>query len=92
MTLLNTEEAPKTKRAEFDIYVNHRNGVLVTAKQIQEMFDVTATTIHNYRRKYQLPYHHLHAPGLKKPPCRFDVGEVTHWAQLNNISIVNPIK
>jgi len=79
-----------TEKIELNMFKSRRDGTLLTCKQVETLFDVTPTSIHNWRKKSQFPFHHLNAPGLKKPPCRFDLGEITYWAELNNVRIVNP--
>jgi hypothetical protein len=82
----------KRSEKKSDIRIeDHKNGHLLTAKQVEYLFGVTPTSIHNYRRKNQLPVHHLHSPGLVKPPVRFDEGEILKWASMNNIEIKNDL-
>jgi hypothetical protein len=78
------------ERKKLNFFAHHRTGVLLTQKQVEHLFNVTPTTIFNWRKKSQLPVYHLHAPGLKKPPARFDLGEILQWAQLNQVKVVNP--
>lgn len=91
--LLNllTDKKLVVSHPEINIFKDRRDGTLLTTKQVETMFAVTPTSIHNWRRKSQFPAHHLHAPGLKKPPVRFDHGEVVYWSELNHVKIVNPI-
>lgn len=79
-----------TERKKLNFFANKRNGVLLTAKQVEELFGVTPATIFNWRKKSQLPVYHLHAPGLQKPPVRFDLGEILSWAELNKVKVVKP--
>jgi len=78
-----------TEKVELDIYKKYQNGVMLTCRQVEHLFEVTPTTIHNWRKKSQFPFHHLNAPGLKKPPCRFYLKEVLYWAERNNVRVVN---
>lgn len=82
-----TQKSDEEQKME-ELFKKYRTGELLTQKQVEAMFDVTPTTIHNWRKKSQFPVHHLNSPGLKKPPVRFDKGEITFWAELNNIPIV----
>ena len=81
-------EKSKEERELEELFKKYRTGELLTQKQIETMFDVTPTTVHNWRKKSQFPYHHLHGPTLKKPPVRFDKGEVLFWAEMNSVQII----
>lgn len=87
---MDIEKTEEEKKVE-ELFKKYRTGEFLTQKQVEYMFDATPTTIHNWRKKYQFPVHHLNSPGLKKPPVRFDKGEILFWAEINNKPIVNKI-
>jgi len=84
------EKSIPGERKKINFFAHKRNGTLLTAKQVEVLFGVTPATIFNWRNRAQLPVYHLHSPGLKKPPVRYDLGELLHWAELNKIKVVKP--
>lgn len=68
-------------------WTRHRNGVMLTMKQVCRLFDVTMMTVYHWVRKRGLPRHVLDTS--RNPPVRYDEGEVLAWAAANGRAVVH---
>lgn len=59
------------------------------AKHLERMFDITPTTLYNWRKTLNLPFHKMVIEGKKNTPVYYKLEEVLMWANRNHIKIKN---
>ena len=60
-------------------------NLLLTTRDLEDLFEVTPVTIHNWRKKLGLPC--ITIPSRSKNAIRFDKAAVLEWAEKQNKTI-----